>query len=236
MSTWGELRKKYLQAVGKRNSAEQEAFDHLSEGYRRVASRLDLPELRVPDATVTVAEDDNYFDHDCDAYAIRSIYNSTDGQTMHEESGGMAGYNRFLESSAVGTPKPPRGTPTRYVRAGNRVYFRDRPTRSTIFVIQFDLQVPDIALADINEHPVTPAQYDMSIVYAAARSYYLLHPEEDRPPSDGQPPPSVAFASATDEVLARSKDPVAIENQGERTVVRVAGYRYKPRSYGRRWR
>lgn len=235
MSTWGELRKKFLGAVGKRNSAEQEAWDHLSEGYRRVASQLDLPELRVPDATVTVALGDHYFDYDCDAYAIRSIFNSTDGQPMHQESGGLAGYNRFLEASSAGTPKPPSGTPTRYVRAGNRVYFRDRAARETIFVVQFDLQVPEITASNINEHPVTPAQYDLAIVYLAVRAYFLAHPDEDTSP-EGQPSPSRKMADAAEEILARSKDPVAIESKAERTVVRVTGYRLLPRSAGRRWR
>lgn len=235
MSTWGELRKKYLSAVGKRTSAEQEAWDHLSEGYRRVASRLDLAELRVPDATVTVAADAHYFEHDCDAYAIRSVFNSTDGQPMHQEHGGMAGYNRYLEPSSAGTPKPPAGTPTRYVRVGNKVFFRDRAARETIFVIQFDFQVPAIVAADINNHPVTPPQYDIAIVYLAVRSYFLAHPDEDTSP-EGQPPPSQKLAAAADEILARSKDPVAIESKAERTVVRAAGYRLLPRCAGRRWR
>lgn len=235
MSTWGQIRQKYLQAVGKRPSAEQESWDHISEGYRRVASRLELPELRVPDAIVTVAEDDHYFDHDCDAYAIRSIFNSTDGTPMHQESGGMAGYNRFLESSAAGTPKPPSGVPTRYVRVGNRIYFRDRANEEKKFVIQFDLQVPEIAAADINEHPVTPSQYDLAIVYMAAKAFFLVHGDEDKSP-EGQPPPSVKMSNAADEVLTRSKDPVAIESKAERTTIRAAGYRVTPRTYGRRWR
>lgn len=235
MSTWGQLRQKYLSAVGKRDAAEQEAWDHLSEGYRRVASRLDLPELRVPDAIVTVAEDDYYFEHDCDAYAIRSLFNATDGTPMHEESGNMSGYNRFLEPSATGTPMPPRGVPTRYFRAGNKVYFRDRANEEKKIVVQFDLQVPDVTVADINNHPATPAQYDLAIVYAAARSYFLVHPEQNVAP-DGQQKPSESLTAAIDEVLTRSKDPVEIESKNERLTIRVAGYRYTPRSHGRRWR
>lgn len=235
MGTWGELRLKYLSATGRRDSAEQEAWDHLSEGYRRVASRLDLPELRVADAIVTVAEDDYYFNHDCQAYAIRSIFNSTDGTPMHEESGNMSGYNRFLEPSATGTPMPPKGTPTRYFRAGNNIYFRDRADGEKKFVIQFDIQVPAVTVSDINNHPIVPDQYHLAVVYAAARSYFLVHPTENTAP-DGQQRPSESLSAAVDEILTRSKDPVEIESRGERLTMRVAGYRYTPRSHGRRWR
>jgi hypothetical protein len=69
----------------------------------------------------------------------------------------------------------------------------------------------------------------------AARAFFLVNGDEDAAP-EGQQPPSARHLAAADEILTRSKDPVAIENKAEHVTVRVAGYRYTPRTYGRRWR
>lgn len=238
--TWATIKDMYLEATGNNPKAEQEWSVHQTEGYRRVAGELDIPELRQPEASFVIAADGSggwldYFElaGECDVYAIESLHNSTDGLLMLPEPGGMSGRSRHLEPTDDDTtrPRPPAGTPQWWVREGSRIYVRDRPQRSTRIEIRFHIQVPQITAADLDDHPLTPQQYDRALVLAAAESFYEMHPKENRPVGDqeGSPLASQFFSGAAAGAMAR-KSPRSIEDRTSTSAMRLAGFSVTPRS------
>lgn len=238
---WSEALDLYKEATGNDPRAEQEWRTHLTEGYRRIASALDIPELRQPEASFVIEETApasgvwlDYFDlsGECDIYAIESLHNSTDGVMMIPETGGMSGRSRYLEPTGDDStrPTPPAGTPQWWVREGSRIYVRDRPSRSTRIEIRFHIQVAQLTDSDLDNHPLTPAQYDRAIVLAAAESFYEMHPGANKViGGEGGRLASDFFSGAAGAALSR-KSPRAIEERTGYSSMRLAGFSVTPRS------
>lgn len=240
--TFREIRELYRQATQEDPRADQGWAIHLTEGYRSVGSALDIPELRQPEAYFVIEADPvnageflDYFDADCDVYAISNLFNSTSGEPMYPEPGGMVGRDRYLEPTGDDTtrPRPPAGEVTHWTRQGNRIYVRDRPEVSTRIEIRFHIQVPALTEAMLDDHPRTPAQYDLAIAQAAAESFYSVNPSINRMSEEGGGLWSQFFGGEATRRLARPKDPRGIEDRTAREVWRVAGYNPAPRG-GRR--
>jgi hypothetical protein len=237
-----DIRELYRQATQEDPRADQAWTLHLTEGYRKVASMLDVPELRQPEASFVIQEDPatsgeylDYFDTDADVYAISNLFNATSGQTMHPEPGGMAGRDRYLEPTGDDTsrPRPPAGEVTHWTRQGNRIYVRDRPKISTRIEIRFHIQVPLLSESMLEEHPRTPDQYDLAIAQAAAESFYSVNPAINRMSPEGGGLWSQFFGGEASRKVAEPKDPRALEDRTSQEVWRLAGYSTSPRS-GRR--
>lgn len=226
MSTWGELRKMFLIGSGEKAHAEQQAWTFLTEGYRMLCNRIEVPELDVPDATVALALGDDSFEMDCDAFTIRSMFNVTDGVPMYREPGGYNGRQRFLEQT---TGKPPQGSPEHYVRTGNKIWVRDTADAAKTLKIHYKIQPPDVAAANINDHPVTPSHYDTAIVQAAIYKFFTTYTQLNKA-EEGQPLPSQVAKEAFDAALAEQVSEVEVETRNEHSTVRIAGFRYAPRS------
>lgn len=236
--TWAQIRKLYLSACGGATAADQEWPVHLTQGYRRVASELDVPELHQPEASADVKEDPanpgtylDYVEMDCGVYQIDSVVNLTKGIIMYPEPKGIVGRNQYIVETTGTYGMPPKGDVTHYLRRGNRLLVRDRPRdgEPVKLAVHFKIQVPDVTADDLNSHPLTPSQYDMAIVHRAAESFFLMHKEANKPSGAGEPPPSVLHYEAANNALVRSQDPKVEEDRPRNETIRVAGYRLRPR-------
>lgn len=232
--TWGELRDLFFAATGETGIADKEVWTHLTEGYRRVASHpgVEVPELTNPDSTFTITEATSggedwpdFFEVACDVYAIKSLYNETDGYPMYPESGGMTGRERFLEAGG----SPPRGGVRWWVREGTRIYVREAPEADTAVRIRFKTQVPQLDSTYASKHPLTPPQYELAILNFALESFNTIHKPKNQ---EGNPLLSVArdHREQAQSILDRSIDPRAIEDRSRHQRIRLAGYRFTPQS------
>lgn len=220
--TWAQIRQLYLQAAGDSEVAREETYLHLSEGYRDVASRVDVPELSAIDASVTVTATNDYVEVptiDFQVYALLDVYNVTGNYPMYIEPAGMTGRNRFLSDSG----KPPSGSVTHWQRDGTKIYVRNTPTVDTVLRLRVRQQTPTISASDLNSRPITPPQYDMAIVSAAAENFYTLHPKLDQAP-DGQQPPSLKYRMAKEAKVAAPKDVRVEEDRAHAETMRLRGY------------
>lgn len=229
--TWGVLKTMFLEGAGNTSSAQREAWTHLTEGYRRVASQLDIPELTQPDAQVTIqpnpAVSGDYLDYvevDCDLSAIRSVFNVTNGNVVHLESADGRGRDRYLQSGAL----PPEGEVTRAVRMGNRIYVRDRPSVETTLKLIFKVQVPDLDDTYESKHPLTPAQYHMAILHKGLESYFAIHLDKNEGGLRSFAPAREHGAQAQ-AILATTEDPKGYEDRAKRNRWRLGHIRFSPR-------
>lgn len=233
MSTWASLHKLFLQTVGDSQAARDEAWTHLSEGYREVATRVDPPELAAIDESVALTIDQDYVNVssvDLSVYAILDGFNVTDGCQIYPEPGGMTGRNRYLTD----TGKPSAGNVTHYMRDGSRIYLRGTPDKATTLRFRVKQQTPTLTLANANDSPLTPPQHDMAIVFAAAESFYMVHPKTEM---DGQTPVMLSqkFREAKQVKLAtvEALSPRVEEDRSRNETFRLRGYSL--RGSRRRW-
>lgn len=228
--TWGQIRLHWKQIVGETSAAETEVYDHLTEGYRSVATNpaVRVPELAAIDESVTFTSGSDSFAMsgiDFDTYAILDVFNKTGGYPLEPEPGGMTGRRRYLDT----TGKPPSGAVTHYQRDGVLLYVRNTPDTDTVLIIRVQRQVPAITAADLNSSPLTPAQYDWPIIYAAASNFFSCHPR-----IEGDPPLNYAsyYSGLAKEKIGERVDPRVEEDRPRRAAFRVQGYSLMPRS---RW-
>lgn len=227
--TWAQIRLAFLQAVGDSEAARDpnELYIHLSEGYREVASRVDVPELSAVDEAVVVKSGSDFVDVgnvDFDIYALLDVYNVTGNYPMYIEPAGMTGRNRFLSSNG----QPPSGSVTHWQRDGSRVWVRNTPSADTTLRLRVRQQTPTITSAMLNDRPITPPQYDMAVVFAAVENFYNLHPKIE---SDGnqQVILSQKYQAAKEAKLAAPRDVRVEEDRAHAETMRLRGYRLRGR-------
>lgn len=227
--TWAALRKLYLQATGDNVSAQEEAWTHLTEGYRVVSlnQAVDVPELAAIDESVTVAIGADYIEMstvDFSAFAILSVFNKTDGFQVLPEPGGMVGRMRYLDT----TGKPPSGTVSFYQRDGTKLYVRDIPSATTTLMVRVRRQIAALTEADVNGSPLTPAQFDYPILYQAVAGYFSIHPATD----GGDPAVAldVKYRDLANQKILEAHNPRVEEDRPHRGTMRLRGYSITPRS------
>jgi len=225
--TWAQIRQLFLQAAGDSEAAREELYLHLSEGYREVASRVEVPELAAIDSSVIVTALNDYVDVstvDFEVYALLDVYNVTGNYPMYIEPAGMTGRNRFLSTGG----QPPQGSVTNWQRDGARIWVRNTPTVDTTLRLRVRQQTPTITAAMLNGRPITPPQYDVAIVFAAAENYYNLHPKVDSTGGDGQQVIlSQKYQTAKEAKLAAPKDVRVEEDRAHAESMRLRGYRLR---------
>ena len=229
--TFAQLRAMYLSALGESPSGSEEAWTHLTEGYRMVTvdPNVDVPELATIDESVAVALGADYVEVstvDFSIFAILNIFNKTDGYELRPEPGGMEGRARYLGTDG----KPPAGKVTHYQRDGTKIYLRDTPDAATTLMVRARRQIAALSDADLNLSPLTPSHYDFAIIHFAVASYYSVHPKmsgEGFPIREDERYSAMAKAK-----IYGMKNPRAIEDKVRKETFRLRGYRMTPRS---RW-
>lgn len=225
--TWAQIRQLYLQAVGDSEVGREEQYLHLSEGYREVASRVEVPELSAVDEAVIVRSEDDFVDIanvDFEIYALLDVYNVTGNYPMYIEPSGMTGRNRFLSNSG----KPPSGSVTHWQRDGSRIWVRNTPSVDTTLRLRVRQQTPTISAAMLNDRPITPPQYDMAVVFAAVENFYNLHPKTETS-GDQQVVLSQKYQASKEAKLAAPKDVRVEEDRAHAETMRLRGYRLRGR-------
>lgn len=218
---FGELRRLFLNSSGDTADATRDFLLHLNKGYARVVSELSIPELYVPNASVTTTAQQDYVDVDCDAYSVETVNDQTTATPLRNEPDGWRGRARFFEA---GEARPPLGVPSFWVRRGNRLYLRPTPSDARPLLVTFKMQAPTIGDDGMALHAITPPQYDMAIVYFALANYFTLHPPE-LPGGGADYQRASSFESAALKELHGVDDPVGNEEMDRSYSVRQRGYR-----------
>ncbi len=232
MATWAQLRLLYVQGVGESPGAKEEAWTHLSNAYRDIATdpRVNVPELNAIDTSVSITADTDVVTVatiDFSVFAILDGFNVTDGVPIRPEPAGMIGRNRFLET----TGKPPSGNVTHYMRDGSSIYVRNMPSVATTLKFRIMRQVADVTAADVNSSPLTPSQYDMAIVQSAISNYYALHPREAiATEGDRTVMLSQKSRQEVERILDQRRQPMAEEDRSRVGTTMLRGYSFSPRS------
>lgn len=216
--TFGEILDLYLKGCGRTPEAQAERWAHLNDAYRKVCAQLELAELHVPNAEVTVPANQDFVDMDCDVYSIDWVFSKNIQRRCEPEEAGMRGRARFLDENG----KPFSGHIYRYARAGNRLWFRDLDDVETNLLISFRFHPPKIDDSQFDKHPITPPQYDMAIVRWGIGNYFMIHPPE----RDGQTlfDHGQQIIQRAQQDLALPKSQKAEENKDRRHMIRQPGY------------
>jgi hypothetical protein len=169
---FGDIADRFDESVAGNTRAIERKWDHISTGERRVATVLDLPELDHIDTRLSTVVATDYIELPPSIVHIYSVFDLTTSSPMHKEES-LRHRARFLESDGL----PPTGAPYKWIRAASpageaRLYYRDRPTAVSTFLLDTK-QLPDLrADEDRAKHPVTPAQYDEALLRFALWDYY----------------------------------------------------------------
>lgn len=239
--TWGEIREDFLGMCRGASAAAQEAWAHLTQGYREIFSKAEVPEAFEPEdsedvgieaAGPPVIYNDFILCDRATIYYLASIYNLTDQTELEPEPSGYAGRTRFLETPEGGTRgKPPVGTVQYWVRAGSKIYLRPTPQDATTLMLHYRRQAPILTAADAALKPVTPVHLDLAIALAAGANYYRLHPDLNVPAAEGLGKPSAELQGEVDRLLglAMPRDVRGGEMRASQHAQRLRGYRMSPR-------
>ena len=232
--TFARIREAFLQNVGKSTASAQEAWDHITEGYREALRQGDFPEVFREEVRLSVDLDEehpgdflDYVELPCDYMTIYSVVNETVGAPVNFEPSGWRGRDRFLQrSDPLGTrSKPPCGEVRWFVPMGRRIYIRDTPNSDTTLRIAYRIQPPTLRDDLANQHALTPPQADWAIVWFAAANYYKAHPQIE---NAGQMAQTLG-TQAQAKLHARYNPDAEVEHTAFNRM-RVAGYRWTPRS------
>ena len=218
---WKQIKRVFLQSVGETQDAHDELWEHLNFGYRWLFGTVDMPEHHIPDATVNTVANQDWIDVDDDLYAIDWITNTVDGRKLDPEWDGMRGRARYIDSGQV---IPPTGSPKFYTRQGTKIFLRDTPDAIIRLLISFRFFPEWVdATSDLTQHPLSPAQYDMAIVFRAVANYFKLHVPVL---GDGQRDyvRAAEAKNAAVEIISEVEDPRAEEHLDRRSYVQQAGY------------
>ena len=110
---------------------------------------------------------------------------------------------------------PPQGQPRYYARAGGRLYLRDTPDDTYALNIRYKIQPAAVSDTDLASSPVSPSQWDLSIIAAAAASYMRIHPDADHAYGENAPR-SALLDSMSKEILQETPLPKAGELMDQR--------------------
>lgn len=229
-----QIRQYFLASAGDEAIARKEWPDHVSEGYRQVCARVDVPELQKVETATVLSGTDNVSipSFDSQVYAILGVFNVTEGFPMRPEPDGMLGRDRFLVAG-VSTAIPPTGSVTNYIHDGTTLYVRYTPIQNTVLQIRVRMQPPNVGEteATAGAMPLTPDQYDWAIVHLAVANFFLVHPAKDvQPGEDDGTSLSQRHLQAADLVFQGVKDPVFKEERSSYAGMRLRGRMLGPRS------
>jgi len=229
-------------SIGEQSAWAQEAYDHLSQGYRRVCGlkEVEVPELYrtttiqllplSPPPAPPAQPYLDYFELDPEAYHIASLFNQTEVVPVMEEPSGMLGRNRYLDAS--GQPSP--GSVTFFMADGNNVYLRATPAQPTTLILRYGVEVPLVDNSLTNLHPITPDHYDWAIVHAAVANYFSVHPDEGKQATQDQDGKTTTRYQLAEQrfadVVKQPKSVYTEEAKASFYQWRLAGFRPFPRT------
>ena len=232
--TWAGIRTAFLRNIGQSEAGSQEAWSHITEGYREALRQGDFPEVFREECRVSVDLDVehpgeflDYVELPCDYMTIYSVFNENVGAPVNFEPSGWRGRERFLQSATPKSTrsKPPNGEIRWFVPMGRRIYLRDTPSSDTTIKMSYRVQPPELEDIDANDHPMTPPQADWAIVWFAAANYFKAHPQI----KDSSNLAQQLETQAAGKLHARYNPDVEVEHTAFNRM-RVAGYRWTPRS------
>lgn len=229
-----DIRRFYLAACGDEDIARSEWPAHVSEGYRQVCARVEVPELQKVETAVVLAGTDNVSipSFDTSVYAVINVFNATEGFPMRPEPDGMLGRDRFLVKGSI-PAKPPSGSVTNYIHDGTTLYVRYTPAVDTTLQLRVRQQPPNVGEAEATAGvmPLTPDQHDWAIVHLAVANFYLVHPAKDvQQGGDDGTALSQRHLAAAEAVFSGAVSPIVKEEKGRYDGMRLRGRMLGPRS------
>lgn len=152
-----------------------EIYVHLTEGQRRVSSRLKLASTESIDHEVATTASQDYVDEPAGLHSVIHVFEKESGQEIIPEEHGIRGRARYFDSE-TGMP-PEGGPPERYVRSNGKIYLRPTPDSADYtIVIRGKESLGAIDETMLASESVIPAEYHYSIATATAISFLRAHP------------------------------------------------------------
>lgn len=184
-NTWATLRDLYAKTIGQTQASMNEALVHLTEGYREVAARCEVRELENTGTNVSTVAGTDYVSLPTSpaVFVLLQVDDTTSGTRLWPEPSGMRGRSQYLEAT---TGVPAQGKPMYYEMTGTRLYLRPTPDAVYVLRLRYKIQPADLVAGDMTGRPATPDHLDMAIVFAAAISYLLTHPDANQPDDQGR--------------------------------------------------
>ena len=218
--TWAQIRDLYQKAVGNTASAANEWNLHLTEGYRRIAAKVDARELEKTDPGIATVASTDTITLPSDLFSVYQVDDVTSGVRLSPEPSGMRGRSQYLVST---TGMPATGRPIYWEVLGTKMFLRPTPDGVYTIRIRYKFQPPDLTVADLGSRPVTGEHYDMAIVWAAAASYLSVHPDANQPDPQGRTPLG-AMQAQIDKKLQEQAVPRDLERMDQTGRMLVRGF------------
>jgi hypothetical protein len=210
---WSEILKLYLNAVGDAPAAYTERWLHLNTSYRKVASNLDVDQLEEDVSVLTTTAGVDYVTLPTDVFHVLSCHNTTNGYPVQPEPSGMRGRERYY---AALTGMPDSGQPLFYATTNGKLYLRNTPDAVYSLNLRYKIQPPSVSDTDLASSPLTPSEWDFSVIAGAAANFMLIHPDADQSYGDGQAPRSILLKQAADSGMAEIPLPKDKERADQR--------------------
>lgn len=218
--TWGDISERFIEAIGKESRGGGRRDDHLSSAHRRVATELDLPEFDHRNLQLPTNPETDWVELPDSVVFIYSVFDSSTDTEIYRDAN-LRHHGRFRDGDL-----PPVGALTRYIRAEDRIYLRDRPSESVNILIDYKYLPDNLSGDESEEFPETPAQYDEAILRYAIADYYETAPSADSEELALNQQRAQIANMAGVRVIQGMFDPKTEESKGRHDTMRQRGYNF----------
>lgn len=216
---FGDIELRFVEAIGKESRGSGRRWDHISSAHRRIALELDLPEFDHRNLVLPTEPALDFVTLPDSVVFIYSIFDSSTDNEVYRDTN-LRHISRFRDGDL-----PPVGSLTRYLRAENRIYYRDRPAESVDLIIDFKYLPDNLTQAEAAQSPETPAQYDEALLRFAIADYYETAPGDDEAQTLALRQLGEAAEQSAMKKIGKMFDPKTQETKGRHDTMRQRGYR-----------
>lgn len=224
---WKDFHSRFLKAVGGDTLSASETYRHLNQGYRELCALVDVPELIEHDYDVTALADADSIAIKADILHVLTITDLSTGTKLVKERN-LRDRPRYLESDGI----PLSGDPSFWERVGDmQLLIRDAPDSERTLRCVIKVMPEWVSVDDESGYPLTPAQYDTSLLLlAVADAYTFMPPNPETMERLGMPPLGYAaqLRSLARDKLTSNENPMDEERKDSRKFIMVRGYGMTP--------
>lgn len=218
---FADIEERFVEAIGKESRGSGRRWDHISSAHRRIATTVDLPEFDHRNHSIPTDPATDWVEVPSSWIFIYSVFDSSTDNEIYRDTN-LRHHARFRETDGL----PPVGAVTRYLRAEDRIYYRDRPAESVDLVFDYKYLPDNVNQADEDRIPETPAQYDEALLRFAISDYYETIPGDDEQQTLMLRQLGQASEQAGMKILGMMFDPKTEETKGRHDTMRQRGYRF----------
>ena len=119
---------------------------------------------------------------------------------------------------------PPVGAVTRWIRAEDRLYYRDRPAESVKLLLDYKYLPDNLTAEDATRNPETPPQYDEALLRFAISDYYTTTSGDDLEETMAMRQLASMAETSALQMMGMMPDPKAQDTKGRHDTMIQRGY------------